>query len=157
MVAVVGGGDPDARRDALAEEVGRRLAEAGATLVCGGLDGVMAAACRGAAGAGGRTVGILPGADRRASPPNPYVEIAVFTGLGQARNLVVVLSGDAVIAIGGGWGTLSEIALARKHGRPVVQLAGERVRPPDGRVDTGIVPASTPEEAVTLSLSLGRE
>lgn len=151
-VAVVGGGDADARRDALAEEVGRRLAEAGATLVCGGLDGVMAAACRGAAAAGGRTVGILPGTDRRASPPNPHVEIAVFTGLGQARNLLVVLSGDAVIAIGGGWGTLSEIALARKHGRPVVQLTGEPIVTPDGRSDPGIVPAATPEEAVTLAL-----
>lgn len=151
-VAVVGGGDTDIHRDALAEEVGRRLAEAGATLVCGGLDGVMAAACRGAADAGGRTVGILPGTDRHASPPNPYVEIAVFTGLGQARNLLVVLSGDAVIAIGGGWGTLSEIALARKHGRPVVQLAGEPIVTPDGRSDPGVVPAATAEQAVTLAL-----
>lgn len=154
-VAVVGGGDVDAQRDALAEEVGRRLAEAGATLVCGGLDGVMAAACRGAASAGGRTVGILPGADRVDSPPNPHVEIAVFTGLGQARNLLVVLSGEAVIAIGGGWGTLSEIALARKHGRPVVQLAGEPVRTPDGRTETGVVLAATADDAVNLALAIG--
>lgn len=153
-VAVVGGGDADARRDALAEEVGRRLAEAGATLVCGGLDGVMEAACRGAASAGGHTVGILPGTDRHASPPNPHVEIAVFTGLGQARNLLVVLSGDVVIAIGGGWGTLSEIALARKHGRPVIQLAGEPVVTPDGRLETGVVSAASADEAVNLALAM---
>ncbi|MGH9382251.1 MAG: LOG family protein, partial [Thermoanaerobaculia bacterium] len=132
----------------------RRLAEAGATVVCGGLGGVMAAACHGAAAAGGRTVGILPGTDRGQSPPDPHVETAIFTGLGQARNLLVVLSGDAVIAVGGGWGTLSEIALARKHGRPVVQLAGAPARPPDGRADPGVVSAATPEEAVTLALRM---
>jgi uncharacterized protein (TIGR00725 family) len=155
-VALVGDGRSDPRLDVVAEEAGRRLAEAGAVLVCGGLGGVMAAACRGAVGAGGRTVGILPGTDRHESPPNPHVDVAVFSGLGQGRNLLVVLSGDAVLAIGGGWGTLSEIALARKHGRPVVQLAGESVRPPDGHQDPDVVPAATAEEAVELVLSLAR-
>lgn len=155
-VALVGDGRSNQRLDALAQEVGRRLAEAGAVLVCGGLGGVMAAACRGAAEAGGRTVGILPGTDRRESPPNRHVEIAVFTGLGQGRNLLVVLSGEAVLAVGGGWGTLSEIALARKHDRPVVQLAGEPPRPPDGRQDAEVVLAATPEEAVALVLSMAR-
>ena len=100
--------------------MGRELAARGAVLVCGGLGGVMEAACRGAKDAGGRTVGILPGTDRAAA--NPFVDTAIPTGLGEARNALVVRAADALIAVGGGYGTLSEIALALKAGKPVVGL-----------------------------------
>ena len=101
-----------------AEEVGRALGERGVALVCGGLGGVMEAACRGAKGAGGATIGILPGSDRAAA--NGFVDVAIPTGLGEARNALVVRAADAVIAVGGGYGTLSEIALALKMGTPVI-------------------------------------
>ena len=119
-VAVVGPGEagPDERQTA--EEVGRRLAQAGAIIVCGGLGGVMAAACRGARAAGGTTVGILPGTDR--AEANEWVTIAFPTGLGELRNGLVVRAADVVIAIGGGAGTLSEIGLALKTGVPVLGL-----------------------------------
>jgi uncharacterized protein (TIGR00725 family) len=100
--------------------VGRELAGRGAVLVCGGLGGVMEAACRGAKEAGGTTVGILPGADRAAA--NEFVDIAIPTGLGEARNALVVRAADALIAVGGGYGTLAEIALALKAGKRVVTL-----------------------------------
>jgi uncharacterized protein (TIGR00725 family) len=119
-VAVVGPGRAGAAETELAEAVGRGLAERGAVLVCGGLGGVMEAACRGAAQAGGETVGILPGLDR--GQANPHVLVAVPTGMGEARNALVVRAADALIAIGGEWGTLSEIALAMKTGKPVVGL-----------------------------------
>src|SRR5688500_6166545 len=109
-VAVVGPGDATADEAATAEEVGRLLGEAGATVVCGGLGGVMAAAARGARAAGGVSVGILPGADRAAA--DPAMAVVIATGLGEARNAVVVSAADSVIAIGGAYGTLSEIALA---------------------------------------------
>ena len=117
-IAVVGPGAADAEELALAEEAGAAIAEAGAGLVCGGLGGVMEAACRGARSRGGLTVGLLPGVDRDAA--NGWVVVAVPTGLGEARNALVVRAADAVVAIGGGWGTLSEIALALKTGVPVV-------------------------------------
>lgn len=121
IVAVVGGGVCSAEEAAWAAEVGRRLAEAGAVLVCGGLGGVMEAAARGAKTvAGGLTLAILPGADPRAA--NPYIDVPLATALGEARNAVIVRAAQAVIAIGGGWGTLSEIALARRIGTPVVGL-----------------------------------
>src|SRR5678815_2375684 len=119
-VAVVGAGAPDTRVAALAEEVGRLLARSGAVVVCGGLGGVMEAACRGAKSEGGTTVGILPGSDR--NDANPWVDVAIPTGLGEARNALVVRSVDVVIAIRGEYGTLSEIALALKTGEPVVGL-----------------------------------
>jgi uncharacterized protein (TIGR00725 family) len=103
-----------------AEDVGRLLAERGAAIVCGGLGGVMEAACRGATQAGGTTIGILPGADRSAA--NPFVDVAISTGLGEARNALVVQAADAVIAVGGGYGTLSEIALALKAGKRVAGI-----------------------------------
>lgn len=105
---------------ATAEAVGRGLAEHGAILVCGGLGGVMAAACRGAKSAGGLTVGILPGSDRRAA--NEWVDVAIPTGLGELRNGLIVRAAEALIAVGGGPGTLSEIALALKTGVRVVGL-----------------------------------
>ena len=104
----------------LAESVGRSLAEAGAIVVCGGLGGVMEAACRGAKAAGGTTVGILPGEDPRMA--NPYVDIPIVTGLGTARNALVVKSVGAVIAVAGRYGTLSEIGFALNHGIPVIGL-----------------------------------
>jgi hypothetical protein len=119
-VAVCGPGEPDAGPDALADAsaAGRAIAEAGAALVCGGLGGAMAAACRGAAEAGGLTIGLLPGSDRAAA--NPWVRVALPTGVGELRNGLIVRAADAIVAIRGGWGTLSEVALARKLGRPVV-------------------------------------
>lgn len=119
-IGVIGAGECDERLAALAEEVGRRLAEAGAVLVCGGGGGVMAAACRGARAAGGLTVGILPGSDR--GEANPWVSIAVATGLGEARNLVIIKTADALVAVGGSYGTLSEIGFALKTGRRVAGL-----------------------------------
>ncbi|MBC7292607.1 MAG: TIGR00725 family protein, partial [Thermoleophilia bacterium] len=116
--AVIGGGRCQAHEYALAEEMGRLIAQEGAVLVCGGLAGVMEAAARGAKKAGGITIGILPGHDR--SVANPYLDYVITTGLGHARNLCVVSSGDVVVAVGGGYGTLSEIGLAAKIGRPVV-------------------------------------
>jgi uncharacterized protein (TIGR00725 family) len=127
QVAVSGGGsDPSREALAAAEEVGRGLAQAGITVVCGGLGGVMEAAARGAAEAGGEVIGIVPGADPAAA--SPYCTHVVATGIGHARNLAVVASGDAVIAIGGEWGTLSEIAFARRLGRPVIALDTWAVR-----------------------------
>jgi uncharacterized protein (TIGR00725 family) len=130
-VAVVGAGEASADEIAAAEEVGRLLAERGAVLVCGGLGGVMEAACRGAKEGGGSTVGILPGRDRAAA--NRYGDVAIATGLGEARNALVVRAADVLIAVGGGYGTLSEIALALKGGTPVVgigswELAGRPLK-----------------------------
>ena len=148
QVAVSGGGtDPPGDVLDAAEEVGRRLADAGITLVCGGLGGVMEAAARGAAGAGGEVMGIVPSAEP--GDANPYCTHVVATGIGQARNLAVVASGDAVVAIGGEWGTLSEIAYARRLGRPVIALRTWTVRGIGPMEDApGIVPASSPADAV---------
>jgi uncharacterized protein (TIGR00725 family) len=137
-VAVCGASEPDPEQRVLAREVGRRLAEAGAVVLCGGLGGVMEAASEGAGEAGGTVVGILPGADRGAG--NPHLTLAIATGLGEARNAVLTCAADAVIAIGGGWGTLSEIGLARKRGRPVVSLASWELE--------GVPVAVSAEEAV---------
>ena len=121
-VAVVGSGTAAGELYDQAREVGRLVAERGATVVCGGLSGVMEAAARGATEAGGTAIGILPDVDRKRQ--NEYLTYSVATGAGQARNLAVVCSGDVVIAVGGEYGTLSEIGLARKVGRPVVVLEG---------------------------------
>jgi uncharacterized protein (TIGR00725 family) len=120
QIAVIGKGAPDPELARLAEEVGRRVAEAGAVLVCGGMGGVMEAASRGASEAGGDVIGIVPTADTASA--NPYVTHAVATGIGHARNLAVVASADAVIAIGGEWGTLAEIGFARRLDRAVAAL-----------------------------------
>lgn len=148
-ISVIGAGDSDAATDAIAEEVGRLIAAAGALLVCGGLGGVMEAACRGAHAGGGVAIGILPGLDRGAG--NPYLDYSICTGIGKARNLAVAASGDAVIAIGGSFGTLSEIGLAAKSGRRVVLLGSWEISR-DGRQPHDIVIASTPEEAVALAM-----
>lgn len=148
-ISVIGGGSCEATEQALAEQVGRLVAQEGATLVCGGLGGVMEAAARGARAAGGVTIGILPGHDR--SQANAYLDHVVTTGIGHARNLAVVSSGDAVIAVGGSYGTLSEIGLAAKIGRPVVVLGGWRLE--GGEASDGIDKvfyASSAEEAIAL-------
>jgi uncharacterized protein (TIGR00725 family) len=122
MISVIGGEACGSEALDVAEKVGREIAQRGATLVCGGRGGVMEAACRGAREAGGHTIGIMPGRGREDSPPNPYVEFPIFTGMGFARNVIVVLSADAVIAIDGSYGTLSEIAYALINDLPVVGI-----------------------------------
>ncbi|HUP33087.1 MAG TPA: TIGR00725 family protein [Gaiellaceae bacterium] len=140
QVAVVGSG---AEWEEAAEEVGRFLAERGCTVVTGGLGEVMAAAHRGAKAAGGVTVAILPGESRDAA--NPWADHVVVTGIGHARNLAVAASGDAVIAVGGGFGTMAEMALALRLGRPVVALEGAPAVP-------GVLKATSAAEAVELAL-----
>jgi uncharacterized protein (TIGR00725 family) len=141
-VAVVGPGDAGETDTWLAEEVGARLAEAGAVVVTGGLGGVMEAACRGAKSRRGQTLGLLPGDDRAAA--NGWVDIAVPTGMGEMRNALIVRSADAMIAVGGGTGTLSEIAFALKIGRAVVGLGTWDI--------AGIVQAGDPADAVARAL-----
>jgi uncharacterized protein (TIGR00725 family) len=148
-VAVAGSADAPAADVEAAERVGRALAARGAVVVCGGLGGVMEAACRGTKAAGGATLGILPGLDR--SEANPYVDIAVPTGLGEARNALVVRAADALIAVGGEWGTLSEIALALRAGKRAVGL-GTWELSKGGRPVEGVVAAADPERAVELAL-----
>jgi hypothetical protein len=148
-VAVIGSGDATDEQVALGEQVGREVAKAGAILVCGGLGGVMEAACRGAKASGGTTVGILPGSDREAA--NRHVDIAVATGLGEARNAIVVASSDSVVAVGGEFGTLSEIALALRAGKPVVGLNTWELHR-DGRQVEGVMPADDAARAVALAL-----
>ncbi len=149
IIAVVGGEEAPPEALAQAEAVGRELARRGCTLICGGRGGVMEAACRGAREAGGRTVGVLPGTDR--SEMNPYVELAIVSGVGRARNLIVVLSADAVIAVDGGYGTLSEIGFALQYGKPVVGLATWSLSQPDGE-QAPIVRCEDPIEAVAIAI-----
>lgn len=149
-IAVVGPGRATPEELALAEEVGAEVAAAGAVLVCGGLGGVMEAACRGARSRGGTTVGLLPGTDRSAA--NGWVEIAIPTGLGEGRNALIVRAADALVAIGGAWGTLSEIALGLKAGRPVVGL-GTWELSRGGQAVEGIVAMDSPVEAVAEALA----
>ncbi|BBL81049.1 hypothetical protein Rxycam_02575 [Rubrobacter xylanophilus DSM 9941] len=144
-ISVVGSGRASGELYALAREVGRLVAGRGGVVVCGGLGGVMEAAARGAAEVGGTAIGLLPDEDRRRA--NPYLSYSIPTGMGQARNLAVVCSGDAVVAVGGEYGTLSEIGLARKVGRPVVVLRGWELGP-------HVAVAATPEEAVERAFGM---
>ncbi len=155
-ITVIGSGEASEEVLRLAEEVGKLLAASGAIVVCGGKGGVMEAVARGAKSKGGLVVGILPGRSR--DEANPYVDVAIPTGMSHARNAINVLAGDAVIAIGGGAGTLSEIGLALAYGKPVVALKGS-----GGAADmlagkevggTVVYVASTPREAVELALRL---
>jgi uncharacterized protein (TIGR00725 family) len=141
QVSVVGSG---AEHEERAAEVGRLLAERGATVVCGGLGEVMAAAACGAKAAGGTTIGILPGESRAGA--SPWLDHVVVTGIGHARNLAVVASGDAVIVVGGSWGTLAEIAFAQRLGRPTVILE-------PGWELNGVERAQSPLEAVEWALA----
>jgi hypothetical protein len=142
-VAVIGPGDASRDESAAADTVGRLLAGRGAVVVSGGLGGVMEAACHGAREAGGMTVGLLPGLDR--GDANAYVDVAIPTGLGEARNALVVRAADAVIAVGGAYGTLSEIAFALKAGKRVVGLGTWEI--------PGVEQAEGPEDAVEAALS----
>ncbi len=151
IIAVIGGGQPSAREAKLAEEVGCELARQGAILVCGGLGGVMEASCKGAQSEGGITIGILPGESRQAA--NPSVQIPIVTGMGHARNLAVVKSAQAVIAIGGSYGTLSEIGHALQSGIPIIGLNTWSLSK-NGKQDNSIIPAQNPTEAVNKALNL---
>ena len=154
QVAVIGSSRcaEDSESWGLAEEVGRLLAEAGVTVVCGGGPGVMEAVARGAGDAGGTVVGILPGADP--GEANPHCTHVVATGIGQARNLAVAASGEVTIAVGGEWGTLAEVAHARNLGRPVIALRSWEVSGVgDMEGGPGVVAAASAEEAVRLALA----
>jgi uncharacterized protein (TIGR00725 family) len=152
-IGVVGSGDPSSDQAVLAEEVGSEIARAGALLICGGLGGVMEAACRGAKSAGGTTVAILPGASRRDA--NPHVDIAIATGMGEMRNALLVRASDALVAVAGEFGTLSEIAFALKTGVPVVGMSTwELVR--EGRVNNAIERVDSPGDAVDRALKRAR-
>lgn len=154
-IAVIGPGDEATQEETdMARQVGRLLADRGVILVCGGLAGVMAAACQGASEHGGLTVGLLPGDDRAAG--NPYLSVALPTGIGEFRNGLVVRASDAVVAIGGSWGTLSEIALAMRTGKPTVVIDGWKIEDPlHGRAD-GLHGAISAEQAVDQALRLAR-
>ncbi len=145
QIAVCGESNPHTAYAADAFAVGRLLARRGARVLCGGLTGVMEAAARGAKDGGGLTVGILPGDDPREA--NPYIDIPIATGLGVARNALLARAADGVIAIGGGWGTLSELALAVRMGRPAITLHGWEPARPQMREEP-VARAATAEEAV---------
>lgn len=144
LVSVIGAGSATPQQEENARQVGRLLAEAGYGVVCGGLGGVMQAACQGCSQAGGLSVGILPMDDRRMA--NPWCKVVIPTGLGQARNALVVLSGLGAIAVGGAAGTLSEIGFALKNGRPLVGLGSWDI--------PGMAQAKTPQEAVETLLGM---
>jgi uncharacterized protein (TIGR00725 family) len=151
QVAVCGPADCTAEESAIAARIGALLAERGAVVLCGGGAGVMAAVARGARRADGLVIGVLPGPDRVGA--DPHLSAAVVTGLGQARNAVLVQSADAVIVVGGSWGTLSELALAmRRGGIPVVTLGGWQVADAAGGPVPGVLRADDPEQAVALAL-----
>jgi uncharacterized protein (TIGR00725 family) len=151
FIAVIGAGRCSADVASVAEAVGREIAQRGAVLVCGGLGGVMEAACRGAKSVGGLTVGILPGTLREDA--NAYVDISIVTGMGEARNVLVVQSAQAVIAVHGEYGTLSEIGHALKLGIPVVGIGTWQLLK-DGEERQAIVRAETPHEAVERAVAL---
>lgn len=142
IIGVIGAGSVDASGAVLAEEVGRLIAEKGAILICGGLYGVMEAACRGAYQNGGITIGVLPGED--AGTANPYVSIPIVTGLSHARNIIIVRTAHVLIAIRGGYGTLSEISFALKMGKKVIGLETWDIESPIVRADS---PTHALEEA----------
>ena len=150
FVSVIGGSRCSRLEAELAEQVGAELARRGVTLVCGGLSGVMAAACRGAHSAGGTTIGILPGSRREDA--NPDVDIPIVTTLGEARNVIVVCSGQAVIAVAGEYGTLSEIAYALRNGIPVIGLNTWSLSK-KGQLDGSVIIAQDARDAVSKALA----
>lgn len=152
-IGVAGASEPDASLIPLAETLGRCLAEAGAIVVCGGGLGVMTAVCRGAQAAGGRTVGLLPGGDRASG--NPYLSVALPTGLGEGRNVLLVRASDALVAVGGGFGTLSEIALGLRAGLPVIGLATWGLTLSGKPVEAFPI-AQSPEQASRLALDAAK-
>ncbi len=154
IIAVIGGSAPTAEEAVAAEAVGRALAVGGAILICGGRGGVMEAACRGAKSASGLTIGILPGTNR--SEANSYVDIPIVTGIGEARNAIITRTAQVVVAIGGSYGTLSEIGFALGFGVPVVGLGTWEVRR-EGHPPAPIIYTATPDEAAARALALARQ
>ena len=148
IIGLIGGGECTPEIEKAAERVGRGIAERGGILICGGLSGVMEAGCRGAKEAGGMTIGILPGANP--DDANEYVDIPIPTSVGYARNIIIVNTSDAVIAINGKFGTLSEIAFCLQFGVPVIGLFS-------WKIDPSIIVANTPEQAVDIAFSVGRK
>jgi uncharacterized protein (TIGR00725 family) len=152
-IAVIGSGSASAKEARAAEMIGADIAEAGAVLVCGGLGGVMEAACKGAKSKGGTTVGILPGLNRHDA--NPHVDFPIATGLGEARNAIVASSADAVIAVGGEYGTLSEIAFALRAGKRVVGIdSWDLVHDGQPFKSTGYIRINDPSKAVAIALGV---
>lgn len=149
FIGVIGGGEASAKAARTAEEVGQEIAQHGAVLICGGLGGVMEAACRGASGAGGLTIGILPGDNRRDA--NPYVQIPITTGMGYARNAILIKSCHAVIAIDGSYGTLTEIGYALQSGKPVIGLDTWSLSIND-KQDKSIIQAKNAKDAVDKAM-----
>jgi uncharacterized protein (TIGR00725 family) len=154
LVAVIGAASCSRAEAATAEIVGRVLAEGGATVICGGRGGVMEAACRGARAAGGLTVGILPGTDPSAA--NPYVDLPIATGLGEVRNVVVASAARAVVAIGGKYGTLSEIGFALKQGRPIIGINTWKLELPGDGPSSPVIYVDDPVEAARRALAFAR-
>jgi len=151
IIAVIGGFPCSPEEGRLAEIVGRELAKKGAILICGGEGGVMEAACKGAQSAGGITIGILPGDGRQTA--NPYVSVPIVTGLGAARNIVIIKSAQAVIAIGGGYGTLSEIGFALKVNVPIIGLNTWSLSR-NNQTDNSIILTEDPAAAAELAIEL---
>lgn len=147
QIAVIGAGRGNSKIEGLAEEVGREIAEAGAILICGGLGGVMEAAARGAKEKGGMTVGILPGTEKKEA--NRYIGIKIVTAMSHARNAIIARTADALIAVGGEYGTLSEISLGLKLKKPVIVLEGAKSSFTSVK---GVQFAKTPKEAVAVAL-----
>jgi uncharacterized protein (TIGR00725 family) len=154
FIAVIGGSQCSPEEESAAEEVGRELARRGAVLLCGGLSGVMEAACRGAQSEGGVTIGVLPGDSRQAA--NPYVQIPIVTGMGYARNAIIIKSSQAIIAVDGSYGTLSEIGHALQSCIPVIGLNTWTLAR-NGQQDKKIIPAQSPIEAVNKALELAKD
>jgi uncharacterized protein (TIGR00725 family) len=155
-LGLVGGDRCNENEAKLAFETGRQIARSEAVLVCGGGTGVMEAGCSGAKTANGVTLGVLGGDGPATSPPNPHLDFVLYTGLGQGRNQIVILSSDAVIAIGGEWGTLSEIAIAKKYGIPVVLLQSWSVEGPHGQGLDDLPRAASAKEAVAKAVRLAQ-
>ena len=151
FIGVIGGSEVTPQVAELAEEVGCEIARQGATLICGGMGGVMEAACRGASREGGLTIGILPGDTRQTA--NPHVQIPIVTGIGYARNVAVVKSAQAIIAVDGSYGTLTEIGYALQSGIPVIGLNTWSVSI-DGRADNNIIRVNSAKEAVDRAIAL---
>ena len=149
IIAVIGAGSPSEEVYEVARQVGAELARRGATVVCGGLGGVMEAVCMGAKSEGGATIGVLPGSDPAAA--NRWVDVPICTGLGHARNVIIVKTGRAVIAVGGAYGTLSEIGHALAEQAPVIGLhTWELAR--DGVADQALIAADNPKDAVDKAM-----
>ncbi|MFH1389567.1 MAG: TIGR00725 family protein [Candidatus Margulisiibacteriota bacterium] len=155
FIAVIGESHASAEIAKLAEEVGIEIGKAGAVLVCGGLKGVMEHVAKGAKSAGGTTIGILPGSKR--DDANPYIDYPIVTGIGYARNKLVVKTGQAVIAVGGSYGTLSEIGFALGYKIPVVGLNTWQMIHHDGQLDKQVHRVNTAKDAVVLAMKLARE